>query len=316
MRKLWFYMLAGFCFFCSCQKDDNAIVGWEKICESNIGSNNCLIKTSNSNIYYFWGSQLRRSSDNGKTWITITHKLPSYVYRKMEVVGSNVFLGSPFGLYYSTDNGNNWSHISIGDSNFDSNDVRDIVSDGSYLYILFYNNFYRLDIEGKVVKKITIPTSNTHFNNVAKLNLDIYVSTDSGIYKSSDNGLNWININNKITLTHDFISSNNCLLYQKYNSFYISLDKGVSWNPISVTGVNSNNTRQIICLGTNYFARCNNGIYMSNDNCKSWSYIDGNGLNSNNSTVMNYAPYNFAVNQNYIFIQMGSDLWAIKQQER
>jgi photosystem II stability/assembly factor-like uncharacterized protein len=306
-------LLIFFLSFSSCEKQEDENNAWVKVCDTNIGSNNSLIKTSKSNVYFFFGSEFHRSQDNGKTWVTLEHDLPSYVYNKIEVIDSNVFLASPKGLYYSANSGDNWDHLSIGDSNFDTANIKDVISDGWNVYVVTYNNFYWLDVSAQQFEEIILPvnTYNLHFNRLAISGSDVYVSTNDGIYKSSDSGVNWENVNDKVTLTHDFISSNDYFIYEKYSAFYISSDYGVSWTSLSTKGMKSSSIQQIACQGTNFFARTGDGIYISSDNCTTWTYIDGTGIKTSLSSEKDYNVYNFAVNENTIYAQIG-DLWARK----
>jgi photosystem II stability/assembly factor-like uncharacterized protein len=109
----------------------------------------------------------------------------------------------------------------------------------------------------------------------------IYAATDSGIYRSSDLGVHWEQINNGIPSDpwgfSGFVFSDGTRLfyvrpvYGEDDTLYVSIDAGMTWNKISTTGLPSGvKIAELESFGSELFMRTI-GIYRSKDNGVSWS---------------------------------------------
>jgi hypothetical protein len=125
---------------------------------------------------------------------------------------------------------------------------------------------------------------------------DIYAGTEGqGVYKSTNNGLNWNQtpLNNK-GIEALYINGNN--IYAGGNGFYLSTNDGASWTTINP----QINTQYFAVNGTTMFAGNSGGLYKSTNNGISWTLTGFSGLNVTNlfaeggnifACVMNFGIY-------------------------
>jgi photosystem II stability/assembly factor-like uncharacterized protein len=120
---------------------------------------------------------------------------------------------------------------------------------------------------------------------IYKTNNIVYAGTDTqGIYKSTDDGLNWVAANNNIERASisDITASGGNLLAAAsstcsiFNNVFKSTDNGATWNPTSGLGGNIVNSFAIKggTVWAFFFALPNNsGIARSTDNGSTWQVV-------------------------------------------
>jgi len=102
---------------------------------------------------------------------------------------------------------------------------------------------------------------------------------DNGLFRSSDNGKNWIRLTNG--LTHDHISSfflhNNYLFVGTSDGVFRSSDDGLSWDSLT-NGFSIKEKPRINCFTSNdkfIFAGADTkGIFRTSDNGNSWAKVN------------------------------------------
>src|SRR5437763_2365235 len=120
---------------------------------------------------------------------------------------------------------------------------------------------------------------------IYKANNIVYAGTQiQGIYKSTDNGLNWIAANNGIDRARisDIISSgpnvlaaasSNCSIF---NNVFKSTDNGATWSPTS--GLGGHIVEAFAIKGSAIYATVGlglggNGVWRSTDNGNTWQVV-------------------------------------------
>ena len=212
--------------------------------------------------YIFLGAKghgvFRALNDGNYNWVNIM----SYGSSSLLVRGSEVFAGTNGGgIFYSSDNGTNWTQINNGLTML-------------YVYALIEHDSY-------------IFAGTYHEGTL----------NGGGVFRSDDNGQNWIAINNGLSnLSVMSFTANSDYVFVGTNGggTHRTSDNGNSW--ISVTGGASTHALKVVCSDI-YAGNLNNGgLVRSSDNGNNWqSYTSG--LSSSGGLTVT----SFAYNDSYIF---------------
>lgn len=123
------------------------------------------IARQGKNLYAGTQDGIFCSSDNGVNWQAINNGLPTIPINVFTVKDGNLFAGTYAGMYLSKDNGNSWSAINNG--------LQNIPCNGANIGVC-------------------------SINSLAVCGNTIFAAAESGegIFRSCDNGLSWIAVNN------------------------------------------------------------------------------------------------------------------------
>lgn len=214
------------------------------------------------------------SSSLKSQWVDMSNGLGTYnIVRTFYQSGTNIFVGTKYGIYLTTNNGVNWNPINNG-LPVPVGSINSITFNGTYLFVTTGNGIYRSSNNGNnwVFSGLSIgPTLNTVFS----VNVNIYVGTAIGAYISTDNGVNW----NSITGLNSFyiksfasIGSNIYASYGTFNSgVLLSTNNGNNWVTIN-NGLPNNPINALTTIGTNLFAVIpGSGVYFTTNNGSNWN---------------------------------------------
>ena len=249
-----------------------------------------------------------RSTNNGDNWYLSNTGMCYKLVLSLASFGSNIFAGTYVGgVYYSSNNGNNWSAVNNGLPN---KPIDVLASTGNYLYA----------------------------------GVGVIDNTGYGIFRTSDNGLNWYQTGlNDVQVTH--LITNGNIIYAGGNSattasrIFLSTDYGASWTSICS---NYNDIVALAVTGSSIFAAFNtDSLYRSTNNGVNWVVVNngipsmyinaittinnnilvgtgGNGIFLSTNNGNNWSPVNnglpeaeyssvlrFVTNGSYIFAGMG-----------
>lgn len=245
----------------------------------------------------FAGGQTKiyRSTDNGNSFTTINLNLGFSIVNIYSFIsiGSTLYAATSYdGVYKSTDFGTNWIPSNDG---MGPKDVRAITLTNSSTLIAgsHYVGMYRSTDLGLLWNK-----SNTGFPagcsilSLLESDSSIYAGTRDGVYRTDNNGDNWI----KLTGTNDTINygsiwgmcAKDGVIYastflQFNTTVYKTTDKGLTWMR-SGNGFPSNLVfiKDLATSGDNIIAATYEGIYYSSDNGSNWypSNLAGQNIES------------------------------------
>ncbi|MBE2280352.1 MAG: T9SS type A sorting domain-containing protein [Ignavibacteriaceae bacterium] len=136
----------------------------------------------------------------------------------------------------------------------------------------------------------------TFVNDLISKDSYLYLATSDGVSVSSNNGLNWENLEGGIEFkdVRALCAHNNSIFAATFgDGIFRTTDNGVSWQAVN-TGLNSNDVRALLSLGADLFAGTDHGIYKSNDNGNTWVYIS------------NDMPPSYVLS----LVNIGSDIYA------
>jgi photosystem II stability/assembly factor-like uncharacterized protein len=216
-----------------------------------------------------------------------THTPNGYIFSS---VAGDLWWPNTSGVYYSTNNGDEWIHSRNGLTGFYFGDIV-FVQDGlgvSYLFLgeetgngIFRSTDFGASWvprnNGLTSKQVyAVDVDSTDVNNIK-----ILVGTHAGLFITTDFGENWNQINNGIThltISDVAIHPNGDYFATSFgNQVYHSTNQGQSWNSIS-NGLQSQN-REIL-IGHNdylYVGTDGNGVFRSINYGGNWHPVN-NGL--------------------------------------
>ncbi len=188
------------------------------------------------------------------------------------VSGNNIYAGTYYeGIYLSTNNGINWTNIA-----FNSLIVWSITTNANVI-LAGIDNYYPMGGAGGVYLSTNygttwIRTLNNQTVYSIIINGDyIFAGTEQhGIYRSVNNGLNWLQtaLNNQQVRSFA-VSGNNIFAGTYYNGVFLSTNNGDTWVQ---TALNNQDVLSLVIKGNNIFAGTEfNGIYLSTNNGTSWT---------------------------------------------
>lgn len=261
------------------------------------------------------GGELFVTNDNCESWSKLYPKDSIKIFKliyTIAVFDNNILIGTNKGIYLSTDDGNNWIPKNSG-LFFDPLLIYSLVINGDYVYAATYQGFFRSSLEKIAWEEYQIDKAAAQFVTVAKedsiiitgrigelfisknggkswenkqflheiqaltiLNREIYCGSIGGIYKSTDFGDSWIDLNKGIgnTIINTIASSGNDLYVGTYgNGVFHSSDNGDSWKEINSGLENSYLTsfsNSVISDGSEVYLGSMNGFYYSSDSGKNW----------------------------------------------
>lgn len=222
-----------------------------------------------------WGG-LMKSTDSGNTWVQLLPNSVAVLSISIESFGV-LYVGASNNFYKSTDNGVTWTSISSGLPSLEIATTlckqRDEIFVGTG-YILQGDGIYhstnggedwiQRGLSGQTIYSLTMNDYGTLFAG----------TKESGIYKSSDNGLSWLQINNGIYNNNIFrvkAGPSNLLFAcsESDGGIYRSTSLGASWE---ITGVTAGTiSRAFINEPGDIFAATLFGVQKYNAQDSVWS---------------------------------------------
>lgn len=211
--------------------------------EKNTGLNNLqILSLGGSSAKLFAGTErgLYISTD-GSYWrpITIADKTYTYLVGIYTIYSNDnyIVLGSPLGVFISSDNGSNW--LNQPDNKYFCYAIKKkddkLYAATSYGLMISNNNGMSWQMSGYIPFH-----SPSGWQTITFLGTKIFYGVDGeGVYASSDDGKSWNNVNEGMTNNHirvlHSIESN--LFAATNDGVFISKDEGLHWFQTGLTGL-------------------------------------------------------------------------------
>ncbi|MBX7044269.1 MAG: T9SS type A sorting domain-containing protein [Ignavibacteria bacterium] len=181
----------------------------------------------NSGLYF--------STNNGANWI---REFGSITTTPIAVVTVNqyVIMARSGSISSTTNNGLNW--IAMDGNNPSYSSQRSLGTDGSKIYLgNGSDGVYVTFLGGTSWTRINgnLTGNSLTINELRCANSKIYIATGAGIYSSTNNGTNWINLNPSLSTTSIWSLSvlNSNIIIGTANKIYLSTNDGANWSDIT-----------------------------------------------------------------------------------
>ncbi len=193
--------------------------------------------------------------------------------------GSNLLVGSEYGIYLTTDNGAVWKLVSPPSQNWQTVALR---FSGDKLYAGVFGRGILVTTDYGT----TWSARNTGLTNSSIMDLAVdgdylYAATrDAGIFRSTDQGAYWSSINNGLpeTWIRAIVASGpDVFAGTRYHGVVHSTDYGASWAE-SNTDLTITSIYGLALRGTTLFAGGFGGAFCSTNNGLSWNDLNTSGL--------------------------------------
>jgi photosystem II stability/assembly factor-like uncharacterized protein len=261
------------------------------------------------NLYAGSYQGLYKSTDYGESWSLLNSGLPQYsnVTEIFENNNSLLVSVSILGVYKFSAGGNEWIPSSIGIQN--TSPLCMNVKDDSLYSGTFdsdYGVVWQYDYNNNSWIQRANGLSPIGCNTLYSNSQFIFAGTDgSGIFRSSDNGLNWEQAGSQFSFAYvSSLEENNDYLFTGLFGFsidvYRSSDNGDNWEATSVPG--SGDITFIYNYDNYIFTGRTSGVYRTSDSGTTWVPVN-NGLQS--------SPFASVFTQagNYIFVNCNDGIY-------
>lgn len=258
-----------------------------------------MVVNSNNVLFAFGSGTFVCSKDNGQSWTRISLDLPGLIPPlKLAVHNSIVFaVVNNIGVYKSTNDGTTWVKKNNGLTTLRLTSI--CSSQNGELFVSTEDGmvFASNDLgEQWLPLSSTLPDSLWIYSIACRSDI-IFAGTYSGIFKSTDNGFSWSNVNSTaVSVGSIQINSSGKIFAGVSGKVLRSVDNGNSWQ--EVLAYNSSNSVRALFIDHNdwiYVGSGDMGVLRSKDAGNTWNSL---GLNENhiesiavNSTGYIYAGY-------------------------
>jgi hypothetical protein len=201
------------------------------------------------------------TTNNGGNWLPVNNGLPNIGINVLTVSGNNLFAGTSVGIFLSTNNGTSWTAANTG-----------LPPDTAVLSMV---------VNGS----------------------NLFAGTDGhGVFLSTNDGTSWTAMNNGLFINGSFVSILDIAVLGSIvfatDGMWVfrSSDNGASWTQL---GQWFGTISRLGVCGTNLFVGGNTGVHRSTDNGLTWSQANS-GLVSNGFGLSSISD--FAVSGNNLFV--------------
>jgi photosystem II stability/assembly factor-like uncharacterized protein len=317
-------------------KSTNAGLNWTN---TNSGTNaNCLFidPSSTQTIYISTGGtnagQIKKSTNAGASWTTLAGGLPGSMGRIQldmaktdpQVLFASIAAssgGSLLGLYRTTDGGTTWtlrasSPNYLGSQGWYDNAVTIHPTDPNIVVVGGIDLYVSTNSGSGLVQRSSWSTTNsqnmTHadIHRLAYNGTNLFCMSDGGVYKSTNNGNNWVDLNYDIsTLQYqsaDYDITNTQMLQggTQDNNKMTSTNGGVDWNQ-RTTGDGGYTIVDPVNTNFVYGQYVNGSIQRSNNAGVSFTNITPSGSTGG----LFYNPYEMAPGDHNTIVFGRADIW-------
>jgi hypothetical protein len=214
------------------------------------------------------------------------------------------YAGTDAGVYISTNYGTNWIIKKTGLSTQDPSvlSIKQWTNNQGIFYAGGYGGFYGSDNWGlnwtskaSYDNGFTVPS----VNSVVINGFNILASTmSSGVFRSTDSGGSWVQVNNGLTSSSSTLPQINSMILHSYqqnvyiylaagNGVYLTRDYGNTWYKKSSGFPTGTIINSLAANGPVILAATSVGLYRSTNLGDSWSQVSGAPTTINTFTVYN-----------------------------
>ncbi len=243
------------------------------------GNSNGLFASTSAGVF--------KSSNSGQNWVTANNGfMPDLAVKVFYKSGNTIFAGTDGnGVFKSTDGGLNWISCSSGLKNLI---VESFSEKSGEIYASTINGIYKTSNMGE--QWTTAYPTKLIYSLTVKGNLifaGICSCSGGGIMRSSNNGANWVMVNNGLgNMNVSAMASKGNLVFAGTNDgFYTTTDNGERWE-IKTNGMPTDPYLSCITIKGDSIVIGTSGLgtYLSTDDGETWAQF-GTGIP--NETIIN-----------------------------
>jgi photosystem II stability/assembly factor-like uncharacterized protein len=207
----------------------------------------CSFAASGSSLFAVpVANGIYRTTNNGNNWFNAGLYLPQRYINEIAANGSYIYAATDnYGLYVSSNFGANWSNPLFSDN------IRSVAYGAGYVFAVQGFKVFRFSSTGGAYS--TVLLNGSTFQCVRTEGNNVYVGSDSGIYKSSDNGDSWIRkpFTTYNETVYSLAISGSNIFAGTDNGIYVSTNYGLNWLPRN-QGLDSNSAINSIFIFNNF----------------------------------------------------------------
>jgi photosystem II stability/assembly factor-like uncharacterized protein len=238
------------------------------------------LSSSGNNLFAgTFGGGMYVTINSGDSWTSINNGVSNLYVSSIALDSNIIYIGTENGIFSSINNGTNWNSINNGIVNLK---IKDIDLNGNCIFTLSGDSIYLSTDNGAnwFIKNDPIWDFSLKYNseicNVGISDDRIFIFRDDAkIYRSGDNGTNWVALNLSGSIIEKLTCEGN-LIYVGTNSdgIYLSRDKGLSWKSVNNgIALDVYNIRDIVVDSHNVFICTPEGIFLSMDEGEHWEKV-------------------------------------------
>lgn len=233
----------------------NQGLNWNHIQTFYLPINNLVV--SGNSVYFSPIDFIYQSTDNGQNWSVIGNFVLWHIH-SFVVSGSNIYIcygqGGGFGIFKSTNNGADWTQLNTFQA-------QSFALNGDYVYAGGFNGSITISSDNGSSWIQSNLGTNSNVKQLLVVGNDLYAATDAGVFKSINNGIDWIQINTGLTNTviNSLAANSNYIFAGTGEGFFVSSNNGNNWE---LAGLDSCNIQTITLNdSTLYAGTFGNGIF-------------------------------------------------------
>jgi ligand-binding sensor domain-containing protein len=215
------------------------------------------------------------STNQGGSWSLVNYSISNSPIYSIAISGKYIYAAVAEGIIISSDNGKSWQVDSLVNHwyNISAKDSNVYLTGGMYNNGMWISSNY-----GKSWKFTNVLPYKGITSNIATYGRNVYVGTsEEGIYLSTDNGLTWNNIGQKLnyTVVVSIAVDSTGIYAATVGGVFLSTNSGKSWSAIN-TGIKDTNycINTIVKNGGNLYLGTDDGVYLSTNKGNSWNKVN------------------------------------------
>lgn len=259
---------------------NQSIAQWVKTLEPVGGVTTCFADKGTNIFVGIIKGGVFVSTNNGLNWVSKNTGLTTTNIRSLAVWGESIFVGTyDDGVFQSKNNGENWTPFNKGlpDVDLPYKSIQALAVNSEYIFagtygVGAYRSTNNIDNWIEINKGMSAIYSYVMKLVISDNNIFAGTRGYGGMFRSSDNGINWtvINTNLTYTLINDLVvSGSNLFVATDGGGVFRSTNNGESWTHVN-DGLTDNYIYSLAINSTNIFAGCYYGVFILNNNGTNW----------------------------------------------
>lgn len=254
---------------------------WTAIDIPGLSPNGIRSMTAHDGVFYVASDGQMFTSTDMESW-SLTN-LASGSITNMVSYGGTVYASNPRWYYYTTDNGANWISVKTIDTEHFLNKI--LVSNGKIIVTSSGGNFESFDNGASWTFNID-GIRGQRIGEFAASDAELFAgSKGNGIFRSSDSGGSWTEINSGLDAPNShtingIVALDNYVVIATSGGIYKSNDNGGNWVRKLDPGTNKSTGTLDYSNGVFATSVAGTGIYLSTDMGETWATAPTAGLNT------------------------------------